>query len=192
MPIIYGKKVEEEAVIEATKLMAVSVRTAPKTRGVDRITTAMVMGEEKEQLALATEKKADRFVDERLKHSFKRDAENVRRSRAVLLVGVKGTIPPKPERPLDCGACGYPNCAAFIKAKKKTGNDFTGPLCVFEVLNLGIALGSAVKTASGLNVDNRIMYTVGAAAKALKLLDADLIIGVPVSATGKNIYFDRK
>ena len=192
MPIVYGEKVEEEAVIEATKLMAVSARTAPKTRGVDRITTAMVMGEEKEQLALATEKKADRFVDERWKRSFKRDAENVSRSRAVLLVGVKGTIPPKPERPIDCGACGYPNCAAFIRAKKKTGNDFTGPLCVFEVLNLGIALGSAVKTASGLNVDNRIMYTVGAAAKALRLLDADLIIGVPVSATGKNIYFDRK
>lgn len=192
MPIIYGKKVEEEAVIDAAKLMAVSARTAPKTRGVDQITTAIVMGEEKEQLASGMEKKADRFVDERWKHSFKRDAENVRRSRAVLLVGVKGTIPPKPERPIDCGACGYPSCAAFIKAKKKTGNDFTGPLCVFKVLDLGIALGSAVRTASGLNVDNRLMYTIGAAAKALKLLDADLIIGVPVSAAGKNIYFDRK
>ena len=192
MPIIYGKKVEEEAVIDAAKLMAVSARTAPKTRGVDRVTTAIVMGEEKERLALAMEKKSDRFVDEEWKHSFKRNVENVRRSEAVLLVGVKGTMPPKPERPMDCGACGFSNCAAFIKAKKKNGNDFTGPLCIFEVLDLGIALGSAVKTASGLNVDNRIMYTVGAAAKSLKLLDADLIIGVPVSATGKNMYFDKK
>jgi len=192
LPIIYGKKVEEEAVIDAAKLMAVSARTAPKTRGVDRVTTAIVMGEEKERLALAMEKKSDRFVDEEWKHSFKRNVENVRRSEAVLLVGVKGTMPPKPERPMDCGACGFSNCAAFIKAKKKNGNDFTGPLCIFEVLDLGIALGSAVKTASGLNVDNRIMYTVGAAAKSLKLLDADLIIGVPVSATGKNMYFDKK
>lgn len=192
MPIIYGEKVEEEAVIDAAKLMAVSARTAPKSRGVDQITTAIVIGEDKEQLALAMEKKADRFVEERTKHSFIRDAENVRASRAVLLVGVKATMPPKPERPLDCGACGYPTCAAFIKATKKTGNDFTGPLCMLEVLDLGIALGSAVKTASGLNVDNRIMLTIGTAAKALKLLDTDLIIGVPVSATGKNIYFDRK
>ncbi len=192
MPIIYGEKVEEEAVIDAAKLMAVSARTAPKSRGVDRITTAMVIGEDKEQLALAMEKKAERFVDERTKHSFIRDAENVRGSRAVLLVGVKATMPPKPERPLDCGACGYPTCAAFIEAKKKTGNDFTGPMCMLEVLDLGVALGSAVKTASGLNVDNRVMLTIGTAAKALKLLDTDLIIGVPVSATGKNIYFDRK
>jgi uncharacterized ferredoxin-like protein len=36
------------------------------------------------------------------------------------------------------------------------------------------------------------MYTVGAAAKALGLLDADIIIGIPLSASGKNIYFDRK
>ena len=60
------------------------------------------------------------------------------------------------------------------------------------VLDLGIALGSAVKTASMLNVDNRIMYTVGAAAKRLNLMDADIIIGVPLSVSGKNIFFDRR
>ena len=43
-----------------------------------------------------------------------------------------------------------------------------------------------------LNIDNRISYTVGAAAKDLELLDADLIIGIPLSATGKNPFFDRK
>jgi len=85
------------------------------------------------------EEKADLFVDERWKHTFKRDAENVRRSRAILLVGIKGTIPHKPERPIKRGACGYPNCNAFIKAKKM-GNNFASPLCVFEVLDLGIAL----------------------------------------------------
>jgi uncharacterized ferredoxin-like protein len=57
---------------------------------------------------------------------------------------------------------------------------------------LGIALGSAVKLASELNVDNRIFYTVGAAAKKLNLLDSDIIIGIPLSVTGKNIYFDRQ
>jgi len=46
--------------------------------------------------------------------------------------------------------------------------------------------------ASLLNVDNRIMYRIGTAAKRLKLLpEAHIIMGITLSATGKNIYFDR-
>jgi uncharacterized ferredoxin-like protein len=71
--------------------------------------------------------------------------------------------------------------------------DFVGPNCIFKLLDLGIALGSAVKTASVLNVDNRIMYRIGVAAKRLNLLpEASIIVGIPLSAKGKNIYFDRK
>ncbi|MGD0658918.1 MAG: DUF2148 domain-containing protein [Syntrophorhabdales bacterium] len=47
------------------------------------------------------------------------------------------------------------------------------------------------KLAAEMGIDNRIMYTVGAAAKALRLLDSDIIIGIPLSATGKNPFFDR-
>jgi uncharacterized ferredoxin-like protein len=38
------------------------------------------------------------------------------------------------------------------------------------------------------------MYSIGKAALALGLLgkDAALAIGIPLSATGKNPYFDRK
>jgi len=79
----------------------------------------------------------------------------------------------------------------FIRAEKRRVEDFTGPICIFEALDLGIALGSAVKVASQMNVDNRLMYIIGAAAKELELLDADVIIGIPLSVTGKNIYFDR-
>jgi uncharacterized ferredoxin-like protein len=43
-----------------------------------------------------------------------------------------------------------------------------------------------------LNIDNRMMYRVGTAAFRLKLLpQATIIIGIPVSTKGKNIYFDR-
>jgi len=57
---------------------------------------------------------------------------------------------------------------------------------------LGIALGSAVKTAGVLNVDNRIMYRVGAAAMKLRMLpEATVIMGIPMSAKGKSIYYDR-
>ncbi|GAI99436.1 unnamed protein product [marine sediment metagenome] len=59
-------------------------------------------------------------------------------------------------------------------------------------MDLGIALGSAAKMASQLNIDNRIMYVVGAGAKELRLLDSDLVIGIPLSITRKNPYFDRR
>ena len=59
--------------------------------------------------------------------------------------------------------------------------------------DLGIALGSAVKTAQIHNVDNRIMYTGGVAAINLGFLEKKCTIAfaIPISATGKNIYFDR-
>lgn len=40
-----------------------------------------------------------------------------------------------------------------------------------------------------MGIDNRIMYTVGAAAKSLRLLDSDIIIGISLSATVKNPFF---
>jgi len=36
------------------------------------------------------------------------------------------------------------------------------------------------------------MYTAGLAAKRLGLVDADIVVGVPLSAKAKTIYFDRK
>jgi len=35
------------------------------------------------------------------------------------------------------------------------------------------------------------MYSVGVAAKKLGVMDADVVVGIPISAEGKNIYFDR-
>jgi len=184
-PIIESKDCEEEALLEAAKYMAVSARTAPKTAGVDDILTLIVYGKEKNIIA----EKMEEIARERKIEGFNRDARNVRDSVAVILIGVRG------ERSigLNCGACGYKNCSEFGESGKKFGEDFVGPTCMFKALDLGIALGSAVKTASILNVDNRIMYRVGTAAMKLKLLPkATIIMGIPISAKGKNIYFDRK
>ena len=190
MSILTSNQVEQEAIVTAAKLIMAAVTTAPKTRGVSMIQSALIQGEEKEQLAQAMESHGAQkaFAGD----IFKRDAQNVRNSPAVLLIGVKGTMPKKPEKPLNCGACGYPACAEFIRAKKgKRGEDFTGPLCAFQVVDLGIALGVAAKVAAELNIDNRLMYTVGAGAMGMKVLDADMIVGLPLSATAKNIFFDR-
>ncbi len=56
---------------------------------------------------------------------------------------------------------------------------------------MGIALGSAAKTAGLLNADSRIMYRIGVAARQMGLVDWEFVLGIPLSVTGKSIYFDR-
>jgi uncharacterized ferredoxin-like protein len=183
-PMIKSENAEREAILEAAKLMLISARTAPKSAGIDDILAIIVYGEEKDVIAA----KMEEMAEERKIEGFRRDAKNVRESEAVVLIGVRGNK----SFGINCGACGYESCKEFDEAQKNFGEDFVGPTCLFKALDLGIALGSAVKTATMLNVDNRIMYRVGTAALKLNLLpEATVVMGIPVSAKGKNIYFDR-
>jgi uncharacterized ferredoxin-like protein len=190
MAILTSQQAEPEAILAAARLIMAAVTTAPKTRGVSTITCALLQEEDKERLAKGME-------DQGAKKAFngdifKRDAQNVRSSHAVLLIGVKGTMPKKPEKPLNCGICGYPSCAEFIRAKKgKKGEDFPGPVCAFQIVDLGIALGVAARMAAELHIDNRLMYTAGAGAMEMGVLEADMIVGLPLSISPKNIFFDR-
>jgi len=184
-----SKAVEVEAVRVAATLMAAGARTAPKARGIDSIKTLLLDGNDLETLARAMEARA-KEQPPHLAPIFNRDAANVRKSQGLLLVGVTG-IPKVVAQPLDCGACGYGTCQQLLDTRKKSGKDFDGPVCLFQALDLGIALGSAVKLASDLNIDNRMMYTIGATAKKLGLLDCDIVIGIPLSVSGKSPYFDR-
>jgi len=182
------EQTEKDAALTAASLMAASARTAPKGRGLDAIETLVLDGDDVDRLAQAMESRAEK-MPAHLAPILKRDAKNVRASKCVLLIGVHGA-PKKPEAPFDCGACGMKTCAQQMKLPK-TGRDFTGPVCVFQAIDLGIALGSAARTAGELNIDSRIMYTAGLAARELNLLDADIIIGIPLSVSGKSPFFDR-
>ncbi|MGC8998523.1 MAG: ferredoxin domain-containing protein [Candidatus Bathyarchaeia archaeon] len=184
-PKIESEIGEKEAILEAAKLMLAAARTAPKTAGIDDILTMIVYGEEKDAIA----EKMEEIAEQRKIDGFKRDAKNVRDSEAVVLIGVRGNK----SLGFNCGACGYKSCSEFEEAQKRVGQDFIGPTCLFKALDLGIALGSAVKIASFLNIDNRIMYRIGTAALKLNLMpEATVAMGIPLSAKGKNIYFDRK
>ena len=185
MPILDGKGQERQGVMETANLMVVSARTAPKSGGVDDVFTAIVYGQEINDLAADMEK----IAVERNIEAWKRQAQNVKGADVIVLIGVRGTK----RYVTDCGACGYDSCNEFEKAEKKRRQDFDGPTCVFKALDLGIAAGSAAKTANILNVDNRMFYRIGAAAMRLKYMPgASIIIGIPLSATGKNPYFDRE
>lgn len=150
--IMQSNPAESQALLHVAQLMVVAARTAPKARGEDDISTAIVTDEDKARLA-----------DTMDSLGRTRDAQNVRDASIVVLIGV------------NCG----PASEAFWPFKAK-------------LVDLGIAVGSAAKVASDLNVDNRIMYSIGVAAKQMGLLDAEEIQGIPLSVTGKNIFFDRK
>jgi len=183
-PIICSDEAEKEGLMNVAKLMLASARTAPKSGGIDDILTALVYGKEKDAIS----NKMEQMAEQRKLEGFKRDAKNVKDSEIVILVGVRGNK----SFGLSCGACGHRTCKSFEDAKREKGEDFRGPTCLFKALDLGIAVGSAVKVASMLNVDNRIMYRIGTAASKLKMLpEATVIMGIPVSAKGKSIYFDR-
>ncbi len=160
-----GEESLTDSVLVVAKLMAAAAKTAPKARGVDNIVVKVLdRAEELEALAGKMEEMAQKFGE-----FFLRDAQNVRRSAAVILIGCKVVSMGlrKPERwALDADT-------------------------VCSIVNLGIALGSSVKIASTLNVDNRIMYTAGIAAQELGLIDSDYAFGIPLSTTAKNPYFDR-
>jgi uncharacterized ferredoxin-like protein len=154
-----------DGILNVAKLMAVAAKTAPKARGIDNIVVKVLdRREELELIAKKMEELASEYGD-----FFRRDAQNIRNSSAVVLVGCK-------------------KVSLGLKTPEKWLLDAD---TVCSLVNLGIALGSAVKIASNMNVDNRIMFTVGVVAQELGLIDCDYVFGIPLSATAKNIYFDR-
>ncbi len=172
----------KDAVRMVGQLMELAARTAPKATGKDFIETRLLS--EEERLALGND--MVKTGEERKIAGFERDGKNVLESDAVLLIGLL----PHPGAGLNCGACGYATCEEFNKHSHK--GDFEGPNCALRLMDLGIALGSAVKLASEMNVDNRIMYRVGVSAKRLNRGKSRIFHGIPLSATGKNIFFDRQ
>lgn len=172
----------QEVLTAVAGLMALAARTAPKAKGNDYLKLKVLKGEEVQKLADGMVQ----YAQESNKKPFARDGENVRRSEVVLLLSLNQSQPAG----LNCGACGFARCSEF-KGETMENAEFSGPACAWRVMDLGIALGSAAKTASLHNADNRMMYTIGTVARALNMIEGNLVVGIPLSATGKSIYFDR-
>ncbi len=168
------------AIQAVTDLMTIAARTAPKAAGQDFVVVKVIEGDELKCLA----DEMFKYGQKTGKKNFDRDGRNVGASAAVILIGIKNAK----SLDLNCGACGVDMCNERVPDDH---GEFIGPQCAIRVLDMGIALGSAVKTAQLLNVDNRIMYRAGVVAKAMGLIDADFVMGIPLSTTGKSIYFDR-
>jgi uncharacterized ferredoxin-like protein len=172
-----SKEAEKKAILGVAFEMAAAARTAPKGRGVDNIEVAILDGEDKDALAAEM-----RDIHEKLggEGPFGRDAGNVDASEAIVLIGVKSA----PIGLKGCGLCGFGDCAGAARA---------GANCAFNVTDLGIATGSAAAVAADHRIDNRIMFTAGKAAVSLSLFPEKVRIayGIPLSASGKSVFFDR-
>jgi uncharacterized ferredoxin-like protein len=179
---------EQNAVMTVAELMALAARTAPKGKGIDTIEIRVLAKKDCKKLATRLAK----LGKERDIGFFLRDAKNIGNADACVLIGSRGDD----FAGINCGGCGFAACADFVKARKKQiagETPYDGPNCVIRMADLGIAVGSAVKTAQVNNVDNRIMYSGGVAARDLGLFpkDVTVVYAIPLSATGKNIFFDR-
>jgi uncharacterized ferredoxin-like protein len=172
------QELSRDALLDVAKKMMLAARTAPKARGVNHMEMCLATGDSIPLLA----KKMKEIGEKQGQSFFIRDAENLSGTEVVFLIGSR-------IRPLNlkvCGMCGFGNC--------ETKDAHPLVPCAFNTGDLGIAIGSAVSVAADHRVDNRIMYTIGQAALELELFDQaiKIIYGIPLSATSKNPFFDRK
>jgi uncharacterized ferredoxin-like protein len=130
---------------------------------------------------------------ERRERIWFRDADAAEAVDAILFVGLlPGWYPPN----YDCGACGYATCAEFLHYTKtlraqSAELEFTGPVCNLRDIDLGIAVGSAAKTAAIHSIDCRCQTRVAVAARKLGLIQADHAVALSLSMTHKAVGFDR-
>ncbi|MCX7696649.1 MAG: DUF2148 domain-containing protein [Bacteroidales bacterium] len=167
------KEINLENFIIQLEWLIQAAKTAPKARGLDQLQYVLVYGEDLEILSAEMEKIAQEYN----LAFFSRDAQNIRHSQAVILIGTSN-VP----KNINCHYCGF-KCSE--KPEKIA--------CVMNVTDLGIAIGSMVSLASTFHIDNRIMYSAGKAALQLGWLPgATLAFAIPFSVSQKSIYFDRK
>ncbi|MFK5894752.1 MAG: DUF2148 domain-containing protein [Pseudomonadota bacterium] len=169
-------------------LMAASAITAPKAGGKDCL----------EIIAITESADLKRIADEMCKYAHNsskenywyRDAKNTENAQGLLLIGLEGPV----TAGYDCGGCGFRTCKEFEDKRelKDFEMGYTGPHCIMRMMDIGVALASAAKAASLLNIDNRVQQRVGAAARALGYIDCEVAMGIPVSISGKSIFYDRK
>ena len=189
--------IRADTVRQVAKLMAAAAITAPKSggqlflQGKHLFIETVIVDDAETLLRLAGWLRAR--GKERREGIWFRDADVAEAVDAVLFVGLADWYPPN----YDCGACGYATCAEFLHATKPLRDDshdleFAGPTCNLRDIDLGIAVGSAAKTAAIHSIDCRCQTRVAVAARKLGVIHADIAVALSLSLTHKAVGFDRK
>ncbi len=176
--MITNQHVSTQVLRDTAAKMILAARTAPKAKGKDLLFTAIMEQESIGKIAaflIRTGKEKDLSF-------FQRDGRNLQETKVMVMLGT----PIEPLQVPNCGFCGFPSC--------DEKNEYQNIPCSFNSGDLGIAVGSAASVAMDHRVDNRILFTAGKAAIECGILPPEIKIayGIPLSATGKNPFFDRK
>ena len=176
--IYRSEDMEMQAALEAAARVSAAARTAPKACGIDHMHTMTLTEGDKDAVA----DEMERLGKELNAAFFLRDADNVRAAKALVLIGIEET-----QRGLGaiCGYCHHNDCGACAAADG---------VCVYDPIDVGIALGSAAATAADCRMDSRILFSAGRAAQHMGVMgeNVKLIYGLPLAVTGKSPFFDRK
>ncbi len=172
-----SQELETQAALQAAALMAAAARTSPKTRGVDNIRVLAIEDAKNRQKLLA---KMREIAETEKRPGFARDANCIASSPVILAIGVESNA-----SNLNCGYCGQESCQALADSKG---------VCAFNSIDLGIASCSAAAVAAHLNIDNRLMFSIGRACLDLQWFGQGVkqALGIPLSVTGKSPFFDRR
>ena len=172
--ILNERDLRHEHVLNVARQMMTAARTAPKGKGIDVLEIALITDEALAKLS----KKMQAIAEERGLKFFLRDAENILQAECLIIIGTRECA-----QGLNCGHCGYATCDARAK----------GVPCALNSVDVGIAIGSACAMAADLRVDTRVMFSAGLAAQELGWLpNCKQVFAIPVSASSKNPFFDRK
>ncbi len=176
--MVNENEAKDQALRNIAQQMIIAARTAPKGKGADTFVFKIAERDDIEMLS----KKTKEIGEKCNAGAFLRDAENILNASVAVLFGTRI----KPLGLKKCGMCGFEDCGEKDKHKNIP--------CVFNTGDLGIALGSAISVATDHRVDNRVMYTVGQAVLETGILGDDIKVAyvVPLTATSKNPFFDRK
>ena len=172
--IINERDSRHDYICQVGRQIMTAARTAPKGKGVDIIEVTMITDDDIKILS----DKMIAMVEEHGMQFFLRDADNILNAECIILIGTRDQA-----QGLNCGHCGYAHCADRSE----------GVPCAINSVDVGIALGSACATAADMRVDTRVMFSAGLAAQRLDWLNGcKQVYAIPVSASSKNPFFDRK
>ena len=171
--LFQSETMEERGVLDTAAKCVLGARTAPKAKRRGFYCYACSDRRREDLLADKMEEIGNREFKEKGSAWYGRDAGNVRKSQAVVLIGARKSY----RKVAKCALCGFENCKACKDA---------GANCAHLFIDMGIALSSAALAASSRNVDNRMMWSAGKAAAEMNYTDTEVFwVGIPISATGK-------
>lgn len=150
--------------------------TAPKAGGKDDVLIEVVSSETTKAKIIEKMKEISKRTNF---HFYERDALSCKDVEQIIFVCAK-----KYYHGYNCGYCGFATCEACSSY---------GGVCALSITDCGIAMGSLVKLASILGIDNRIMLSLGQAAIEAGVVNGVFnAYGIPLYISSKNIFFDRK